>query len=106
MDSELLRRACLKAGLPITDRARGLRGKGWGVKLNMEGPDGHLLEGYTMPYDHPALPSYVADILVGMVRERAPGTYCVTLERITGTERWPAFATPAQRITAAMETLG
>lgn len=102
MDSELLRRACERAKmefLPWDD------GKSWvvcraqgGLVLNLS---------LTREPDRSVLFSYVADILVGMVRERGlsavralekalvelDGATCVT-------------ANPAQRITAAMETLG
>lgn len=96
MDSELLRRACERAGLTFylrddVDPCFQLRDR--------------LGNGPWWDVDDPALPSYVADILVGMVRElpRGASHYSATLCSVAGLgvqER--LMATPEQRITAAM----
>lgn len=92
MDSDLLRRACGIARLHVY-RENGSRP--W--KVEIPGWGGiHL--------DHPAVESYVADVLTGMVRERYGSGWKMVLNAADMPQP-SILATPEQRITAALDVL-
>ena len=97
MDSELLRRGCERAGMRVE-----LTGPEW---FHRRWRVTH--EEWTWSLDDPALPSYVADILVGMVREREDfgRDYQQRLYEVADPESYLATATSGQRITAALAVL-
>ncbi len=94
MDSEALREAAEMAGLVKSYTDEGWAGWGAIDALGCE----------LMGLNHPALPSYVADLLVAKVRE---GCYVMRAKHFVslGADIWRELATPAQRITAAMAVL-
>lgn len=96
MDSELLRRGCERAGLTFylrddVDPCFQLRDR--------------LGNGPWWDADDPALPSYVADILVGMVREAGLSDGLQDQLSLIWDLEYFTDATPERRITAALAVL-
>lgn len=101
LTDEELRAACEASGLVEHDHLPGH----WLAKL--AAPCGHLRPGDTVSFhqQNPALPAYVASLLVTRVREERDW-YADELYKLTGTVAGDPFvATDAQRIRAAMEVL-
>lgn len=95
MTPEQLREACEMAGLIVSDIATG---HGWKVRP--------YSNNFVWRYNDPALPAYVAELLVAKVRERMKDKTPVQRRRIGAMlNDWWWMTTLEQRITATMKVL-